>query len=122
MAFNPKNNEEKMLKVLNAWKTLAPAKRFGGMALEDFEVYVQNSLVPRTRLKELNDQVMQQMALREAEDAVTMSKILVVVAGIIADPTEGDNSALYEACGYVRKDNRKSGLTRKRVAAKAVKV
>lgn len=122
MSYNPKINEEKMLKVLTAWRTLAPTKSFGGMTLADFEAQVESSLAPRTRLKELSDQIMQQMATRDDADAVTMEKILSVVAGIVADPTEGANSALYEACGYVRKDSRKSGLTRKTVAAKSVKV
>lgn len=83
------------------------------MTLADFEAQVEKSLAPRRRLKELSDQEVEQIALREDEDAVTMAKLLCVVAGIVADPTEGDNSALYEACGYVRKDSRKSGLTRK---------
>jgi hypothetical protein len=41
---------------------------------------------------------------------------------VVADPTEGANSALYEACGYIRKDNRKSGLTRKKVEPARAKV
>lgn len=124
MSYDPKRNEEKMLKVLTAWKTLAPGKSFGGMTLADFEAQVENSAAPRARLKELGDQTMQQVALRDDADLATMNKVLRVVAGIVADPTEGDNSALYEACGYVRRDNRKSGLTRKRVepARSAVKL
>jgi hypothetical protein len=103
-------------------KTLAPTKSFGGLTLADFEAQVENSLAPRVRLRELNDQAMQQMAMRDDEDSATMEKILLVVAGIVADPTEGANSALYEACGYIRKDNRKSGLTRKKVEPARAKV
>ena len=44
-----------------------------------------------------------------------MTRVQLVVAGVIADPTEGANSALYEAMGYVRKSERKSGLTRKKI-------
>jgi hypothetical protein len=33
---------------------------------------------------------------------------------VLAAPSEGDDSALYEAMGYVRKSARKSGLTRKK--------
>ena len=36
------------------------------------------------------------------------------IAKLKADPTEGDDSALYKAMGYVRKSDRKSGLTRKK--------
>ena len=44
MPNSPKENEEKMLKVLNAWKTLAPAKSFAGVSLEDFELQINKSL------------------------------------------------------------------------------
>jgi hypothetical protein len=37
-----------------------------------------------------------------------------VVNGVLADPTEGPDSALYAAFGYTRKSDRKTGLTRKR--------
>ena len=33
---------------------------------------------------------------------------------VTADPTEGENSSVYESMGYIRADNRKSGLTRKK--------
>jgi hypothetical protein len=32
---------------------------------------------------------------------------------VLGDPAYGPDSALYEALGYVRKSERKSGLTRK---------
>lgn len=115
MPSTPKSNEEKMMKVLTAWKTLAAAKTFGGMTLVDYETFVNNSLAPRKQLEVLDDEMMQQQALRDNQDAVTMSKIELIVAGVIADPTEGNNSALYEAMGYIRKSERKSGLTRKKV-------
>lgn len=114
MPNSPKNNEDKMLKVLTAWKTLAPDKTFGGMTAAQFETQVNKSLAPRTRLEELDDEVKQQQASRESEDATTMSKINLIVNGVLADPTEGDDSALYEAMGYIRKSDRKSGLTRKK--------
>jgi hypothetical protein len=34
--------------------------------------------------------------------------------GVLADPTEGPDSALYQAFSYTRKSERKTGLTRKR--------
>ena len=42
------------------------------------------------------------------------AKTQQVVAGVLADPTEGPDSALYEAFGYTRKSERKPGLTRRR--------
>jgi hypothetical protein len=114
MANSPKNNEIRMNRVLNAWKTLAADKSFGGMKLADFEAQVNKSLAPRRRLVEIEDEKTEQATLRDTEDEVTTDKIEVVVAGVIADPDFGSDSALYEAMGYVRKSERKSGLTRKK--------
>lgn len=114
MPNSPKINEDKMMQVLMAWKTLAPAKSFGGMTLAQFTAQVDKSLAPRKTLEELDDQVKQQQALRDAEDATTMGEISLIVAGVVADPTEGGDSALYESMGYVRKSDKKSGLTRKK--------
>lgn len=114
MAKSPKNNEEKMHRVLNAWKTLAADKSFGGMKLADFEAQVENSMKPRRRLVEIKDEETEQTTLRDTEDEITLDKIELAVAGVVADPNFGSDSALYEAMGYVRKSERKSGLTRKK--------
>jgi hypothetical protein len=116
MPNSPKINEEKMQQVLSAWKTLAPDKTFGGLTVAQFETQVNKSLAPRARLDELDDEIKQQQALRESEDTTTMGKVQLIVAGVLADPTEGADSALYEAMGYVRKSDRQSGLTRKKIA------
>lgn len=115
MLQSPGNNEIKMLKVLNAWKTLAPSKSFGGMKLEEYENQVNNSIQPRQRLIALDDEIKQQQAVRDDQDQKTLTDIQFIVNGVLADPTEGANSALYEAMGYIRKSARKSGLTRKKV-------
>jgi hypothetical protein len=45
--------------------------------------------------------------------ASSYPKIQLVVNGVLADPDEGPDSPLYEAFGYIRESERKSGLTRK---------
>lgn len=114
MSDSPKHNEEKMMKVLNAWRTLAPGKSYGGVTVEQFETVVDNSLAPRQQLLTIKDEETSQITTRERNDDVTMAMIEKIVAGVVADPTEGSDSALYEAMGYVRKSERKSGLTRKK--------
>lgn len=122
MGYNPKANEQKLDKIYSAWKTLAPTKSFGGMTLAEFEVFVNASMADRAVLSQLEDQIKQAIAARDNSDNIGLAKALLVVAGVIADPTEGDDSALYEAMGYVRKSNRSSGLTRKKKdLAKAAK-
>ena len=51
---------------------------------------------------------------RDNEDVSTMKMCERIKNGVVADPDFGDDSALYEALGYIKKSNRKSGLTRKK--------
>jgi hypothetical protein len=114
MAGSPKDMELKMQRMLNAWETLVPDKSFAGMTLAQFKAAAQPAQAARQRLEELDDQRTQVIAQREAADEALQAKMLQVIAGVLADPTEGSDSALYEAMGYTRKSERKSGLTRKR--------
>ena len=100
--------------MLNAWETLAPDKSFGGMTFAQFKGAAQPALDARARIDELEDQMTQAIAAREAADDAFNDKAQLVVNGVLADPTEGADSALYEAMGYTRKSERRSGLTRKR--------
>ncbi len=113
MPNSPKQNQLKMERILNAWQTLAPAKSFGGMTLTQFEAAAQPARDARDRIDDLEDQRTQAITDRETADEAFAEKAQLVVNGVLADPTEGANSALYEAMGYTRKDERKSGLTRK---------
>ena len=114
MAVTPKENLLKLQRILNAWETLAPNKSFGGMTLAQFQAAVQPAQDARQRLDDLEDQIKQAQADRDRADSDFLAKAQQVVAGVLADPTEGPDSALYEAMGYRRKSERKSGLTRKR--------
>jgi hypothetical protein len=49
---------------------------------------------------------------RANADALSDEIIANVVNSVKGDPAFGENSALYASFGYVRKDDRKSGLTR----------
>ncbi len=114
MANSPKSNEEKMMEILTAWQNMRAGKTFGGMTLEDFAKQVEKSMAPRRRLIEIADEEIEQQTVRDTEDVVTMEKVQFIVNGVKADPEEGEDGALYEAMGYVRKSERKSGLTRKK--------
>ena len=111
---NPKKTEEKIERMLNAWRTLAPDKTFGGMTLAQFEsTGVGPARAARQRIDDLNDQLTQALATREQADDTFATKAQLVTSGVLADPTEGPDSPLYAAFGYTRKSERKSGLTRK---------
>lgn len=101
---SPKEIEEKIKRMLEAWRTLAPQKTFGGMTLAQFEAACAPSLSARQRITELETQLSRETAGRDdAADAVFNGKAQLVVAGVLADPTEGADSPLYEAFGYTRK-------------------
>ena len=113
MSNNPQATEEKIERMINGWETMAPAKTFGGMTLQQFQAALKPSLDTRRQLVSLEEQRMQVTAERDTADEISLEKIQQVVAGVLADPTEGPDSPLYQAFGYTRKSERKSGLTRK---------
>lgn len=103
-----------MERMINAWETLAPGKSFGGMTLAQFQAAAEPAQAARQRIDDLDDQLKQAQADRDEADEAFLEKAQLVVNGVLADPTEGPDSALYEAMGYRRKSERRSGLTRKR--------
>ena len=113
MPKNPKYNEDKMDRTTNGWETLAPDKQFGGMTLAQFKAVVAPAKAARQRIADLDDQMTEAKAEREAADDIFLQKAQLVVNGVLADPTEGPDSPLYESFGYTPERDRKSGLTRK---------
>ena len=111
---NPKKTEEKIERMLNAWRTLAPDKSFGGMTLTQFEAAAAPARAARQKIDTLETQLSDAYAERDDADEAFEAKAKLVVAGVLADPTEGDDSVLYGALGYTRASEQKTGLTRKR--------
>jgi hypothetical protein len=109
----PKYIEEKIARMLNGWETLASDKTFGGLTFAQFKAVTKPSLDARAHLDDLEAQTRQAIADRETADDAFEAKAQLVVNGVLADPTEGPDSALYEAFGYPRSSERKTGLTRK---------
>lgn len=111
---NPKKTEEKIERMINAWRTLAPDKSFAGMTFAQFETAAAPSIAARRKIDALEAQLADAYAERDrAYDAFDI-KAKQVVAGVLADPTEGPDSVLYEAFGYTRTSDRKTGLTRRK--------
>jgi hypothetical protein len=110
--LSPKQIEERINKMLNAWRTIAPDKKFAGLTLDEFAAIAAPSIAKRKRIDELDNEVAQVKVERDQADEVFNDKAQQVVAGVLADPEFGPNSALYQGFGYTRKDDRKSGLHR----------
>ncbi len=113
MANSPKDNEEKLSQVLNAWKTIASVNSFSGMTVQQFEAFIQPSFTARQDLKDLDNRRTQLLNTRADADEASLAKAAQIIAGVEADPAFGPDSSLIEAMGRVRKSERKSGLTRK---------
>jgi hypothetical protein len=111
---SPKDNEQKLERMLNAWRALAPDKSFGGMTLAQFEAAAAPAIASRRRIETLEDQLRQEIATREREDDKFAARAQLAVVGVLADPTEGADSALNEAFSYTRKSDLKTGLTRRK--------
>ena len=110
----------KLDRFVSAWQTLRPSKSFGGMTLEQFKAAIQPSLDARQHIESLEAELIAAQDVRDDADKVSQGKVQLVVNGVIGDPTEGPDGDLYEALGYVRKSERKSGLTRGKTDKPAV--
>lgn len=99
--------------VLSVWAQLAPNEKFGGYTLEEYRVLVAKSDGQRQRLVELQALRVGALRLRnEADRALNVAR-LEVVDGVRGHEMFGANSPLYKAMGYVLRDERRSGLTRR---------
>jgi hypothetical protein len=96
-----------------AWKKYAVATTFGGMTEAQYEAKIKPSYDIRAQISDLEKQLSQLITDRELADAKTKDANSMVVKGIVGDIAYGDDSDIYGACGYVRKSDKKSGLTRK---------
>ena len=109
----PKDVAAKLTTILNAWKTLRPAKTFGGMTYDQFAARVQPSFDHRKAIMDLKLDLIGAQDRRDDADKESLRAVELVVNSVKGDPTEGDDSSLYETMGYIRKSDRKSGLTHK---------
>jgi hypothetical protein len=121
MPSNPNTTKAKLDQVTAAWEELAADKSFGGMTLAQFKAACKPSLDAREELARLDSQLTQWQNRRDDADATTSETIQKVVKGVVGDPAFGEDCDLYEAMGYVRKSERKSGLTKKKQAPAAAK-
>ena len=114
---NPKRVANKLQNVISAWETLRPTKSFAGMTLAQFKAKVQPSLVVRENLSTLQSQAEEHRAQRHESDSASSELVQFVVNAVKGDPEEGETSGIYAAMGYVPKNQRRSGLTRKGLTA-----
>ncbi|MBI3874516.1 MAG: hypothetical protein HY300_00795 [Verrucomicrobia bacterium] len=108
----PKAIEEKINTITGAWERLRSTKSFAKMTLDEFEAKVKPSLDARKAIKNLETDMVAALDVRDKADVVSTKALQDVVNAVVGDTDEGEDGELYEAMGYVRKSERKSGLTR----------
>jgi hypothetical protein len=113
MPSNPKGYRAKLDTLIAAWENEAPGDSFGGMTLAQFQAVVKPSYDARKKIDQGDQLIKDGTNERDDADVVSNAKIQLVVNAVKGDPNHGENSDLYEAMGYKRKSERKSGLTRK---------
>ena len=110
----PERYEEQFEQALVALRNMAPETKFKGRSLAEFAAQVERSLASRRRLLDLDNQTTEELTVRIAEDEKSRAMLADIVDGVAGHEDFGKDSALYEALGFVRKSQRKSGLTHKR--------
>lgn len=113
----PKQIESDTQAIIDGWTELAPTATFAGMTLAQFTTAVQPSFDARDKVAQLETDLKAAQDARDQVDVATTRTNASVVKAVVADKNYGDDSALYEKMGYVRKSARASGLTRKKLAA-----
>ena len=99
--------------VLSVWAQLAPNEKFGGYTLEEFRACVAKGDLHRQRLAELRASRLEARRLLDEAHRELNEIYLNVVDGVKGHEMFGANSPLYKAMGYVPRDERRSGLTRR---------
>jgi hypothetical protein len=112
--MKPKKALEKLELTEAAWETHAPDATFYGTTLAQYKAKVETSRQIREQIANLEQQILAAMTERDTVDAGNLTLEQNIVKAIAGDPNFGDDSALYEGTGRVRKSERKSGLTRKK--------
>jgi hypothetical protein len=59
------------------------------MTLDEFKTFVAPSLTAHETIANLDNQMTQAKNQRDEADEVSLAKVQAIVAGVLADPTEG---------------------------------
>jgi hypothetical protein len=116
-----KTTIERIQLFIAAWKKVAPDAIFAGMTLPQFELAVAPSEALRDEIRGLEQEVKAMKAEREDVDDAAEVLLELVINSVRGTPGFGADSQAYCAFGYVRKSDRKSGMTRKSKNATSAK-
>jgi len=112
MPLGPKEAYDRITHTSSTWENLRPKKSFAGLSLEKFNALVAPSISTRATIARLESELIAAQSQRDTADLVSLDALQHVVNSVKGDPDEGENGDFYEALGYVRKSERKTGLHR----------
>ena len=112
MPLGPKEAYDRITHTSSTWENLRPKKSFAGLSLEKFNDLVAPSISTRATISRLENELIAAHSQRDTADLVSLDALQHVVNSVKGDPEEGEDGEFYEALGYVRKSERKSGLHR----------
>jgi hypothetical protein len=114
MGNNHKQTKSKANAIAVAWANLAKDDSFGGYTLVQFQQLQADAQSKSANLAALDAGYTDALMQRDAAHNALNEAMLNVVDGVKGDTAKyGANSSLYKAMGYVPRDERASGLTRK---------
>lgn len=112
MPDTPGLNEKRLKKAVDGWRSLRPTKKFLGLTADEFEAELKPCFDAREEIVDFENKLTGARNNRDEEDAKGLALVARLVSAIKSDATEGEDSELLEAMGYVIKSKRKSGLRR----------
>lgn len=112
MPTAPKEAYDRITSTGTAWETLRADKIFANLTLEKYRALIAPSLTSRATIARLENELLAAQNQRDDADKVSLAAQQLVIAAIKGDPDEGEDGVLYEAMGYIRKSERKTGLHR----------
>lgn len=115
--MGPKEKEFRIGKVTDGWETEAKDATFAELTLPEFKAKIQTSLDGRKEVKRLQLLLQAAETARDVADEKNMPEVKLVVKSMAGDRNYGTNSALWQAIGMVRDDDKQTGLTRKKKTA-----
>ncbi len=100
----------------DAWVEGAPAVVFNGIKQADFLAAIDAAAADDAAIADLEAELKMKRDVRDDKYKALDQQRSKVGQGVAGSPDYGNDSPLYGAMGFVRKSEKKSGLTRKKKA------
>lgn len=111
---NNKRIREQCNVMNDAWFEGAPGVNFNGIKQTDFQADIEAAAADDAAIADLEAELDMKRDIRDDKYKALDQQRSKVGQGVAGSPDYGNDSPLYGAMGFVRKSEKKSGLTRKK--------